>query len=194
MAKAGRKRKITTQGRMPSGRLAMADRGGGELAEQVRAVVISQRERRYGATAANANDQRWSSPIGVMRMWAIRSRDADGLSDTQERALTRYALVRARHRAAQGYPADNPRSISDVMVAGGGISGAEVDDEEAIRRAAEYNSAKSALLGFASAGVQFVQVCELLAKDRPEAISEIASIMGTARQAANVLVHHWGMA
>jgi hypothetical protein len=179
---------------MPSGRLAKSDRGGGELAEQVRAVVISQRERRYGATPANANDQRWSSAIGIMRMWAIRSRcDGDGLSDVQERALTRYALVRARHRAAQGYPADSPRSISDVMVAGGGISGAEVDDEEAMRRASEYNSAKSALLGFASAGVQFVQVCELLAKDKPEAIEHIAGIMGTSRQAANVLVRHWGM-
>jgi hypothetical protein len=188
MAKAGRKPKPNVE-RNGRGRIAYGhDR---ETPEQAQAVVISQRMRLWGATLINAKDQHWSSPLGQMRMQALVSRDdAEGLSAVQYEALKRYIMARHHHRVAQGYGSEHPKSISGEMVAGGGGFGADLDDAVVFERARNYNGARSALLGFAGRGVEYVRTVESLARDE----AQERGALGIAREAANILVRHWGMA
>ena len=190
MARAGRKRKENVE-RYPGGRIAKADRGdAGETVAQIKATAVSQRIRMWGATLENANDQHWTCPLGQWRMQAKVSRDdAQGLSAVQYEALKRYILTRHRHRIAQGYPAEAPKSISGEMVAGSGGIGYEHDDEEVFRRSRDYNGAKSALLEYAGRGVEYVRIVESLARDE----QQDRHALGTAREAANILAKWWGM-
>ena len=190
MARSGRKRKPNVT-RYPSGRIAKADRGdNGETAAQIRAVAISQRVRHFGASPDNATDQLWACPLGQWRMWAKAALDdSHGLSDIQYEALKRYILTRHRHRIAQGYSREHPKSISGEMVAGSGGIGYEHDDDEVFRRAREYNGARSALLEYAGRGVEYVRVVEALARDELQPPRNL----GVAREAANILARHFGM-
>lgn len=189
MARAGRKPKPGVE-RNDRGRIAYGfDR---ETPEQIQSVAISQRIRLWGATVINAKDQHWSSPLGQMRMQALVSRDdGEGLSSIQYEALKRYIMARHLHRIAQGYGSEHPKSISGEMVGGGsGGSGIDLDDDTVYERARNYNGAKSALLGFAGRGVEYVRTVESLARDEQQE----RGALGVAREAANILVRHWGMA
>ena len=75
------------------------------------------------------------------------------------------------------------------MVSGSGGIGFEYDDDEVFRRMREYNGARSALLEYAGRGVEYVRVVEGLARDETQAPHK----MGTAREAANILVRYFGM-
>ena len=183
MAKTGPKKKPGA--RYPSGDLRP------EAQEKLAMEVARWQRMKLGATEENWRDQEWSSPLGQLRMRAkVANSDAEGLSQEQYLALRRYVHARHQNRMAQGYPPESPKSIAGELVGGmSGGSGFEYDDEEAFRRAREYNGAKSALLDFASQGVEFIRVCEGLATDADWTLNHV----GTARQAANVLCRHWGM-
>lgn len=187
MARAGRKRKPDVD-RYPGGRIAKADRG--DTVEQIKSTVVQQRIKMWGATLENASDQQWVCPLGQWRMQAKTTRDdSQGLSATQYEAIKRYITIRHLHRVAQGYGAENPKSISGEMVSGSGGIGYEYDDDEVFRRMRDYNGAKSALLEYAGRGVEYVRIVEALACDKPQ---EPRSL-GTAREAANILARYFGM-
>ena len=190
MARAGRKRKENVE-RYPGGRIVMADRGdGGETVAQIRATAVSQRVRMWGASLESANDQLWECPLGRWRMQAKVARDdSAGLSDVQYRALREYILARYLNRVAQGFPAEMPKSISGEMVSGSGGSGREYEDDEVFRRRRNYNGAKSVLLEYAGRGVEYVRVVESLSRDE----DQHPHSLGTAREAANILVRYYGM-
>lgn len=169
----------------------MADRGeNGETVAQIKATVINQRVKMWGATLDNANDQHWTCPLGQWRMQAKVARcDGEGLSAVQYEALKRYITVRHLDRVARGMPSEMPKSISGEMVSGSGGIGYEYDDEEVYRRSREYNGARSALLEYAGRGVEYVRVVESLARDE----AQERKALGIAREAANVLARYWGM-
>jgi hypothetical protein len=190
MAQAGRKRKTDVE-RYPGGRIVKADRGDtGETVAQIKAIAISQRVKMWGASLDNANDQHWSCPLGQWRMQAkVTSDDSQGLSAVQYEAIKRYVKARHLNRVAQGYGNEHPKSISGEMVSGSGGIGFEYDDDEVFRRARDYNGARSALLEYAGRGVEYVRVVESLARDE----SQHPHNLGTAREAANILVRYFGM-
>jgi hypothetical protein len=190
MAQAGRKRKTNVE-RYPGGRIAKADRGDtGETVEQIKSTVIAQRVKMWGATLDNASDQQWACPLGQWRMQAKQARDdSQGLSAVQYEAIKRYVTVRHLNRVAQGYGTEHPKSISGEMVSGSGGIGFEYDDDEVFRRMREYNGARSALLEYAGRGVEYVRVVEGLARDE----TQHPHSLGTAREAANILVRYFGM-
>jgi hypothetical protein len=190
MAQAGRKRKTDVE-RMPGGRIAKADRGdNGETVDQIKSTVVAQRVKMWGATLDNASDQQWVCPLGQWRMQAKQARDdSQGLSAVQYEAIKRYVTVRHLNRVAQGYGTEHPKSISGEMVSGSGGIGFEYDDDEVFRRMREYNGARSALLEYAGRGVEYVRVVEGLARDETQAPRNL----GTAREAANILVRYFGM-
>jgi hypothetical protein len=187
MAQAGRKRKTDVE-RYPGGRIAKADRG--ETVDQIKSTVIAQRVKMWGATIENASDQQWVCPLGQWRMQAKQARDdSQGLSAVQYEAIKRYVTVRHLNRVAQGYGTEHPKSISGEMVSGSGGIGFEYDDDEVFRRMREYNGARSALLEYAGRGVEYVRVVEGLARDETQHPHKL----GTAREAANILVRYFGM-
>jgi len=190
MAQAGRKRKTDVE-RYPGGRIAKADRGDtGETVDQIKSTVIAQRVKMWGATLDNASDQQWACPLGQWRMQAKQARDdSQGLSAVQYEAIKRYVTVRHLNRVAQGYGTEHPKSISGEMVSGSGGIGFEYDDDEVFRRMREYNGARSALLEYAGRGVEYVRVVEGLARDETQHPHKL----GTAREAANILVRYFGM-
>jgi hypothetical protein len=190
MAQAGRKRKTDVE-RYPGGRIAKADRGDrGETVEQIKSTVVAQRVKMWGATIENASDQHWTCPLGQWRMQAKQARDdSQGLSAVQYEAIKRYVTVRHLNRVAQGYGTEHPKSISGEMVSGSGGIGFEYDDDEVFRRMREYNGARSALLEYAGRGVEYVRVVEGLARDETQHPHKL----GTAREAANILVRYFGM-
>jgi hypothetical protein len=190
MAQAGRKRK-TDVSRYPGGRIAKADRGDtGETVEQIKSTVIAQRVKMWGATIEDASDQHWTCPLGQWRMQAKQARDdSQGLSAVQYEAIKRYVTVRHLNRVSQGYGTEHPKSISGEMVSGSGGIGFEYDDDEVFRRMREYNGARSALLEYAGRGVEYVRVIEGLARDE----TQHPHNLGTAREAANILVRYFGM-
>jgi len=190
MAQAGRKRKTDVE-RYPGGRIAKADRGDrGETVEQIKSTVVAQRVKMWGASLENASDQQWACPLGQWRMQAKQARDdSQGLSAVQYEAIKRYVTVRHLNRVAQGYGTEHPKSISGEMVSGSGGIGFEYDDDEVFRRMREYNGARSALLEYAGRGVEYVRVVEGLARDETQHPHKL----GTAREAANILVRYFGM-
>jgi len=190
MAQAGRKRKTDVE-RYPGGRIAKADRGDtGETVEQIKAVAVNQRVKMWGASLENASDQQWACPLGQWRMQAKQARDdSQGLSAVQYEAIKRYVTVRHLNRVAQGYGTEHPKSISGEMVSGSGGIGFEYDDDEVFRRMRDYNGARSALLEYAGRGVEYVRVVEGLARDETQHPHKL----GTAREAANILVRYFGM-
>jgi hypothetical protein len=190
MAQAGRKRKTDVE-RYPGGRIAKADRGDtGETVEQIKSTVVAQRVKMWGASLENASDQQWVCPLGQWRMQAKQARDdSQGLSAVQYEAIKRYVTVRHLNRVAQGYSTEHPKSISGEMVSGSGGIGFEYDDDEVFRRMREYNGARSALLEYAGRGVEYVRVVEGLARDETQHPHKL----GTAREAANILVRYFGM-
>jgi hypothetical protein len=190
MAQAGRKRKTDVE-RYPGGRIAKADRGDrGETVEQIKSTVVAQRVKMWGATIEDASDQQWACPLGQWRMQAKQARDdSQGLSAVQYEAIKRYVTVRHLNRVAQGYGTEHPKSISGEMVSGSGGIGFEYDDDEVFRRMREYNGARSALLEYAGRGVEYVRVVEGLARDETQHPHKL----GTAREAANILVRYFGM-
>jgi hypothetical protein len=190
MAQAGRKRKTDVE-RYPGGRIAKADRGDtGETVDQIKSTVIAQRVKMWGASLENASDQQWACPLGQWRMQAKQARDdSQGLSAVQYEAIKRYVTVRHLNRVAQGYGTEHPKSISGEMVSGSGGIGFEYDDDEVFRRMREYNGARSALLEYAGRGVEYVRVVEGLARDETQHPHKL----GTAREAANILVRYFGM-
>jgi len=190
MAQAGRKRKTDVE-RYPGGRIAKADRGDtGETVEQIKSTVVAQRVKMWGASLENASDQQWACPLGQWRMQAKQARDdSQGLSAVQYEAIKRYVTVRHLNRVAQGYGNEHPKSISGEMVSGSGGIGFEYDDDEVFRRMREYNGARSALLEYAGRGVEYVRVVEGLARDETQHPHKL----GTAREAANILVRYFGM-
>ena len=187
MAQAGRKRKTDVE-RYPGGRIAKVDRG--ETVEQIKSTVIAQRVKMWGATLDDASDQHWTCPLGQWRMQAKQARDdSQGLSAVQYEAIKRYVTVRHLNRVAQGYGNEHPKSISGEMVSGSGGIGFEYDNDEVFRRLREYNGARSALLEYAGRGVEYVRVVEGLARDETQHPHKL----GTAREAANILVRYFGM-
>jgi len=190
MAQAGRKRKTDVE-RYPGGRIVKADRGDtGETVAQIKAVAINQRIRLWGASLENANHQEWSCPLGQWRMQAMVTKDdSQGLSAVQYEAIKAYIKARHLNRVAQGYGNEHPKSISGEMVSGSGGIGFEYDDEEVFRRSRNYNGARSALLEYAGRGVEYVRVVESLARDE----NQHPHNLGTAREAANILVRYFGM-
>jgi len=190
MARAGRKPKTDVE-RYPGGRIVKADRGDrGETVEQIKSTVIAQRIKMWGASLENASDQQWACPLGQWRMQAKQARDdSQGLSAVQYEAIKRYVTVRHLNRVAQGYGTEHPKSISGEMVSGSGGIGFEYDDDEVFRRMREYNGARSALLEYAGRGVEYVRVVEGLARDETQHPHKL----GTAREAANILVRYFGM-
>jgi hypothetical protein len=190
MAQAGRKRKTDVE-RYPGGRIAKADRGDtGETVEQIKSTVVAQRVKMWGASLENASDQQWACPLGQWRMQAKQARDdSQGLSAVQYEAIKRYVTVRHLNRVAQGYGTEHPKSISGEMVSGSGGIGFEYDDDEVFRRMRDYNGARSALLEYAGRGVEYVRVVEGLARDETQHPHKL----GTAREAANILVRYFGM-
>jgi hypothetical protein len=190
MAQAGRKRKTDVE-RYPGGRIAKADRGDtGETVEQIKSTVVAQRVKMWGASLENASDQQWACPLGQWRMQAKQARDdSQGLSAVQYEAIKRYVTVRHLNRVAQGYGTEHPKSISGEMVSGSGGIGFEYDDDEVFRRMRDYNGARSALLEYAGRGVEYVRVVEGLARDE----TQHPHRLGTAREAANILVRYFGM-
>jgi len=190
MAQAGRKRKTDVE-RYPGGRIAKADRGdNGETVDQIKSTVVAQRVKMWGASLENASDQQWACPLGQWRMQAKQARDdSQGLSAVQYEAIKRYVTVRHLNRVAQGYGTEHPKSISGEMVSGSGGIGFEYDDDEVFRRMREYNGARSALLEYAGRGVEYVRVVEGLARDETQHPHKL----GTAREAANILVRYFGM-
>jgi hypothetical protein len=190
MAQAGRKRKTDVE-RYPGGRIAKADRGDtGETVEQIKSTVVAQRVKMWGASLENASDQQWACPLGQWRMQAKQARDdSQGLSAVQYEAIKRYVTVRHLNRVAQGYGTEHPKSISGEMVSGSGGIGFQYDDDEVFRRMREYNGARSALLEYAGRGVEYVRVVEGLARDETQHPHKL----GTAREAANILVRYFGM-
>jgi hypothetical protein len=190
MAQAGRKRKTDVE-RYPGGRIAKADRGDrGETVEQIKAVAVNQRIKMWGASLENANHQEWCCPLGQWRMQAMVPKDdSQGLSAVQYEAIKQYVKVRHLNRVAQGYGTEHPKSISGEMVSGSGGIGFEYDDDEVFRRMREYNGARSALLEYAGRGVEYVRVVEGLARDE----TQHPHSLGTAREAANILVRYFGM-
>jgi len=190
MAQAGRKRKTDVE-RYPGGRIAKADRGdNGETVEQIKSTVVAQRIKHLGATSENASDQQWESPLGQWRMqaWVARC-DSEGISAIQYEALKRYITVRHLSRVADGYGNENPKSISGELISGSGGIGFEYDDEEVFRRRREFNGARRALLDYAGRGVEYVRVVDSLAQDKKQHPHNL----GTAREAANILVRYFGM-
>jgi hypothetical protein len=190
MAQAGRKRKTDVE-RYPGGRIAKADRGDtGETVDQIKSTVVAQRVKMWGASLENASDQQWACPLGQWRMQAKQARDdSQGLSAVQYEAIKRYVTVRHLNRVAQGYGTEHPKSISGEMVSGSGGIGFEYDDDEVFKRLREYNGARSALLEYAGRGVEYVRVVEGLARDETQHPHKL----GTAREAANILVRYFGM-
>lgn len=183
MAKSGPKKKPGE--RYPSGDLKPA------AAEKLALEVGKWQRMKMGATEANWRDQEWSSPLGQLRMRAkVANADAEGLSQEQYLALKRYVMARHRHRMAQGYPPESPKSIAGELVAGGGGSGPDMDDEAVYALRRDYNGARSALLEYAGRGVEYTNVCDDLARDDETAINRL----GVAREAANILRRWWGMA
>lgn len=184
-----------------SGRLKKAFRGDGETVAQIRQTAVLQRIKFYGANENNAEDQLWEDPIGRMRRMAISAgHDSEGLSDKQYQALRLYVHNWKALRYVTGLTDSRPACVlADIVASGikirttGDPDMRQFDREDVNRRAREVNSAKSALLAFAGRGVEYTETLDSLCRDKMPKNIPLGRVLGTVREAANILARHYGM-
>lgn len=181
---------ISPKHRYPSGDHIIAQREPRrETPHEARSVVRAQREK-LGATEKTYTDQKWESPLGLMRQWAVDARSISfGLSMEQHAALIEY--VRGRHLArwAKGYGPEHPKSLGIDTI--GGKSLAEDPDDETITRLTRaHNGARSAILEYQGRGVEWLKLLDKLARDE-HGEAYWKPLLGEVRSAANILVRHY---
>jgi hypothetical protein len=181
---------ISPKHRYPSGQIVEAETSPiKETVDQVLSLVKWQREK-FGASAENYRDQKWSTPLGKLRLWAIEGKsDSFGLSERQYAAVVEYVRDRHLSRWAEGFGPEHPKSLSIGDLGGRSLSDGP-DDETVYRLRSKHNSAKSALLEYAGRGVAWVKIMDDLATDR-HTDSDWKPLIGEARSAANILVKHY---
>lgn len=174
--------------RYPGGQIAHADRG--ETEAQILSIAKWQREK-LGASESNFRAHEWECPLGQLRMMdKCFPRQGQGISARQHDAIKRYILGRAIYRASQGFPVENPKSISAELVSRGiDLSRIDDDDETALRKRRDHNGARSALLSNPSNGCKWINLVDALARDEPFNMRDIGDI----RMAANELARHYGI-
>lgn len=109
----GRKRKLGL--RHPCGKRMRQ-----EIEKETKQVVINARQRLYGVTEKQADDQRLSSALGRLAV-------SKKISDLQYDAGLRFGELYHRHHRTIGLPIPTPRSIGGRLISGCRFGGSAIE-------------------------------------------------------------------